>query len=492
MGSSSDALWSFGTPPLEFPRPAFEVWLPLPTFLAAAVMAVGGTSFQVAQVSSIAIGSIVPILVWWLAADVGQAKGLPVARTRMVALGAGLTAAVYLPLVLHSALPDSTVPFAVLGLLAVILMGRLLARPPTGALDARLVTLGLVLGLAALTRNEVIWLALTWVIVVVAAHGLDRSDRVRLVAVVAAVSLAVFAPWAIRNWATFGSPLPGQAAANAFSLDGRDIFAWADPPTLARYLAAGPVALAELRLVGLNHNLLNVLLYLGIPVSAIGFVGLPWMIRSVPLRPLLIFSAITFLATSLLFPVATTWGTFLHAAGPVHALLIVSAIFALDALIAWIGAKRGWTRPVAWLGPLLGVSASLLFTVALLPTFGAGARTTEALYAALGPRLAAAGHPLAPAAGPVISNFPIWLAETTGASSLALPDEPPNDVLDLARAFPGTRLVVVTGEGHTHWPHDIRAGAAGAECFREVDLGSNPTTGDDPLADTTVYEIVCP
>ena len=34
-GLVSDALWSYGTPPLEFPRQAFEVWLPLPTFLAA-------------------------------------------------------------------------------------------------------------------------------------------------------------------------------------------------------------------------------------------------------------------------------------------------------------------------------------------------------------------------------------------------------------------------------------------------------------------------
>ena len=34
-GLVSDSLWSFGTPPLVFPRPAFEVWLPLPSLLAA-------------------------------------------------------------------------------------------------------------------------------------------------------------------------------------------------------------------------------------------------------------------------------------------------------------------------------------------------------------------------------------------------------------------------------------------------------------------------
>src|SRR5512138_3424197 len=34
-GLTTDAIWSFQTPPLSFPRPAFEVWLPLPSFLMA-------------------------------------------------------------------------------------------------------------------------------------------------------------------------------------------------------------------------------------------------------------------------------------------------------------------------------------------------------------------------------------------------------------------------------------------------------------------------
>ena len=94
-----------------------------------------------------------------------------------------------------------------------------------------------------------------------------RGVRVRLIGVVAVVSLVVFAPWALRNWPVFGSPLPGQAATNALSLSGFDIFAWNDPPTLARYLAAGPGALLEMRVAGISHNLFNVLLLLGIPVS---------------------------------------------------------------------------------------------------------------------------------------------------------------------------------------------------------------------------------
>ena len=45
------------------------------------------------------------------------------------------------------------------------------------------------------------------------------------------------------------------------------MFAWNDPPTLARYLAVGPAQLVEMRVVGLGHNLFNVLVLLGIPIS---------------------------------------------------------------------------------------------------------------------------------------------------------------------------------------------------------------------------------
>ncbi len=471
-GLVSDALWSYGTPPLMFPRPAFEVWLPLPTFLAAATMSIAGLDFAGAQISSVLIGTLVPLQAWWLAGDVARTLRLPAGRARVVALAGGLISAVYLPLVLHSALPDSTMPFAVLGLLAVILMERILVAPKATAAwrDPRILLLGISLGLAALTRNEAIWLALTWVLLVATVPGLDLRTRLGFVTVVGLVSLAVFAPWAWRNWATFGSPLPGQAVTNAFSLAGRDIFAWSEAPTLETYLDAGAARLLELRAIGLSHNLFNVLLYLGIPISAIGLIGLPRLFRNRAIRPLLILSVVTFLATSLLFPVATTWGTFLHAAGPVHVLLIISAAFGLDALIAWVGERRGWSRPVAWLGPLLGVTSCLLFTAALLPTFGHGSRTAAAMYAELPTRMAAIGRPLVHAQGPVISNYPIWVAETASVSALALPDEPPAAILDLARAFPGTSLIVVTGDGHDHWPRDVDAGAPGAECFRELDL----------------------
>ena len=96
--------------------------------------------------------------------------------------------------------------------------------------------------------------------------------------------------------------------------------------------------------MGLAHNVLNVLVLLGIPLSVIGILGLPWQARDRALHTVVLIGALAFLVTGLLFPVATTWGTFLHAAAPVHVLVIVSALGALDAGLARLGRRMRW-RP---------------------------------------------------------------------------------------------------------------------------------------------------
>jgi hypothetical protein len=492
-GLVSDAIWSFQTPPLVFPRPAFEVWLPLPSLLALPAMALLGPTFDAAKVPAVLVGSLVPVLAWRLAADVAEERGLPVGRARTLAIGTGLTSTVYLPLVLFGALPDSTMPFAALALSATLLMTRIVRRPAAGpaSRDPRLIGLGVVLGLAALTRNEAAWLALTWA--GLAWWSGPRGRRIGLVAVPAVVALVVFGPWAVRDQIVFGNPLPGQALANALSITGFDIFAWNDPPTLARYLAIGPARLLGLRVEGIWHNLANVLVAPGFPVALIGLLALPWTGRARSLRPLVSVGIVTFLVTSLLFPVATTWGTFLHAAGAIHVLLIVSALVALDTLIARVGAWRDWTRPVAWLGPTLTIASALLFSMALS---GYSHQSVEVArrYEVLADRMAALGRPLDATAGPVVTDFPIWLAEARRIPTLALPDEAPSDVVGLAAAFPGTRYLVMSDDQHGQWPAILASAAPDVGCFHELDLGAAPTDPADTraMAKTRVFEIGCP
>ncbi|MEO5940165.1 MAG: hypothetical protein ABIZ72_04430, partial [Candidatus Limnocylindrales bacterium] len=293
------------------------------------------------------------------------------------------------------------------------------------------------------------------------------------------------------DWQVFGNPLPGQALANALSVTGFDIFAWQDPPTVSRYLAVGVVRLLEMRAEGIGHNLFSVLLLPGAPLSLVGVIALPLVVRLRSLRAVTVVGGITFFVTSLIFPVATTWGTFLHAAGPVHVLLVVAALVGLDRLITAVGRRRAWTNPVAWLAPALTVSGALLFTAVLLPSFGGNSRAIEGRYRALAEQMTAAGLPL-DTGGPVITDFPIWLAAATDADALALPAESPASVADLARTF-GARTLIINGDDHGGWPAILATGAPGAECFVPIDIGvpSDPEAARF-LKQTRVYRIVCP
>ncbi|HEY8987931.1 MAG TPA: hypothetical protein VIM39_02845 [Candidatus Limnocylindrales bacterium] len=491
-GLVADAIWSYQTPPLVFPRPAFEVWLPLPSFLAAVPMLLLGPTFRAAQVMPILVGALVPVLAWRIAADVAVEQALPPGRARTLAIGTGLTCAVYLPLLLHSTLPDSTMLFAALALGACLLMSRLAAtRTAVPWSDPRLIGLGILIGFAALARNEALWIGLAWA--AMAWTSIPASRRERLVAIVvpAVVAGLIFAPWAIRDWQVFGNPLPGQALANALSVTGFDIFAWQDPATVARYLAIGPARLLEMRVEGIGHNLFSVLLVPGAPLSLVGFFALPLVVRLRSLRAVVVVSGITFLVTSLVFPVATTWGTFLHAAGPVHVLLVIAALVGLDRLIAAVGQRRAWTNPVAWLAPTLTVSGAILFTVVLFPSFGGNSRGIEIRYQALERQMTAAGMPL-DGLGPVITDFPIWLAAATNVDALALPAESPASVADLAATF-GARTLIISGDDRGGWPGVLAAGGPGSDCFQLVDIG---VPADDEaarsLSDTRVFRITCP
>jgi hypothetical protein len=460
-GLVTDALWSYATPPLEVPRAAFELWLPMASFVAAVPMVVLGPTLTSAQLGFALFGALVAPLTWAIARDAALAHGLDARRTRAVAAGAGLLAAVLAPFLVAVAAPESTTPFLVFGTLAAWLMPRALGAMGTGHVAAAL-ALGASLGLAWLSRQEAIWLGLAYLLLLGSVAGAAPGGQ-RLRGALAALAptvvagAAIVVPWLARQTAAFGTPFAGQLLENAFLTRNEQIFAYLERPDLAGFLAQGVAAIVGNVAGAVAHQLLGVILLPAFPVGAVGLLAMVALRRSPALRgptalaALLLAGVLTFLATALLFPVATLWGTFLHASGPLMVGLTVAAALGGDALLARISTIRRWDRPNVVVAPIALLAVAVVLAGLQVLTVARQARTTGDRLTAVADELArrndiadAAGAPIADH-GPVVTDHPMWLAAATRRPTLALPDEPVWSLARLARAF-GATLVLVFDE----------------------------------------------
>src|SRR3954468_4080229 len=84
-GLVSDAMWSYATPPLVLPKPAFELWMPMATFVAAIPMALFGTTYGSAQLGSVVLGAAAAPMTWLIARDAAVLTQIGPRRTSAVA-----------------------------------------------------------------------------------------------------------------------------------------------------------------------------------------------------------------------------------------------------------------------------------------------------------------------------------------------------------------------------------------------------------------------
>ena len=157
---------------------------------------------------------------------------LPIA-VRNVALGAGLAVALSGPFVMAAAVPDSTLPFAVLATAACLVLPA-----ATQGRSRAVVALGVLAGLAYLTRMEAIFLGGVFLFVGWRMQ-IGWGSLFRRGVAVALIAAAVAVPWWLRNVAVFGTPLPGQIADNLLLTNNAQIFAFSQRPTLDAFLAQG-------------------------------------------------------------------------------------------------------------------------------------------------------------------------------------------------------------------------------------------------------------
>jgi hypothetical protein len=464
-GLTTLALWSYSTPPLELPRPAFELWMPMASFMSAIPMSLLGTSFAAAQWGAVLLGSLIAPLTWWVARDACQAVDLPADRAIAVSVGSGLVAATLGALVMSAADPDSTTPFLIFGTTAAMLLSRALAKPSVvrGAL------FGVTLGLAYLSRQEAVWIAVTALVLLVgrlrAAPVRTFAARLRLalawLAPVVAGGLLVVVPWLLRQWLSFGTPVPGQALENALHIRNEDIFAWLDRPSLERFLDQGLATILGHVGQALVHQVVEVIVASAFPVGIVGLVVLVATRRSPALRrptavlALVVSGLLTFVAGAVIFPIATLWGTYRHSAGPFLVALIVLSMLWLDGAVIRLGARRGWERSNSWLAPIIVLILVGAMLVVQARAWGQGSERIARRVAAVAAQLAAmpevqavSGDPNDPARrAAVMTDRAMWLANELGRPTIALPDEPMTSVASLAQAFDVRLLVVLDQRG---------------------------------------------
>jgi len=458
-GLTSLALWSYSTPPLVLPRPAFEIWMPDASLWSIPFMALLGPTHASAQAGSILLGSLVAPLAWWLGRDAAAALGLADDRVYATAVGSGLLAAVLGPFVVAAADPDSMTVFLIASALAAIAMQRTMVAPMT----TRCLLLGGALAIAYLARQEAVWLGATYLIMLGIAQASWRGRRGREVArrlvPVVVGGLLVVAPWLVRQWLAFGTPLPGQALENALHTRGDDIFAYIDRPSLERFLAQGLDTLVAQRETAVGYQLQS-LLILSFPVGLLGGIGALVLSRTAALRAngalfaLVVSGGLTFLATALLFPVATLWGTYRHSSGPLLLACVVLSVLIADVGLRHVLNAFRRATPPAWLAPMVLVGATIPASLGWLSLTASMATSLQTDMAAVsaaiherGSGSSASGSSTPESSADIMSNLPIVTAAATGLRTLGLPDEAPEAISHLAHRFGVTTLVVIGTRG---------------------------------------------
>jgi hypothetical protein len=416
-----------------------------------------------------------------------------------VALATGALTALLAPFVLTAAVPDSYTPFLVAVLVAALLVPVALglpARPgdpaprPTrwGALG-----LGAALGLAYLARQEAVWVGL----VILMTIGLQARSAVpghrlawsvgRLWPVVVG-GLVIVIPWLVRNAIELGSPFPGQTVENLFLRRNEDIFAFGDRPSASTYLGQDLGTLLGNPTAAAGAALIDVLLLPAFPVGALGLLAVlglwrtPLMRHPTALRVLLLSGGLTFLATVLLFPVASRWGTYLHASGPFLVGLTACSVLGADALLATVSRWRSWPRANVIIGPAALVVVTLVMGWLQLDLLAEQTRARETRLTSIASTLAEIGSREAGALPETyMTDHPMWLATVTRTPAIALPDEDPTSLQALSSRFGTDWLVVIDERGR--YP-DALLDPASRGC-----LDGTPTQLGDPARPAWLFRL---
>jgi 4-amino-4-deoxy-L-arabinose transferase-like glycosyltransferase len=344
-GFQVDFIWNFvdvgGRLPVNasLPIPSNAHWMPLAALVQVPFIWILGPTAAASGLPFWLCAAAVAPVTWWIGRDAGLAAW-PAAAAALLTAVPGAVAP-------YLGQPDNFSLFMLLGALALWCCARGL-RGDRRAFAAG----GVVVGLAFLSRNDGVLLAIPFALAAL-WDTLRRRPPVigRWPAVACLVAfLVVASPWLLRQLVVFGSLSPSAAGGRIlFISEYRDLYSVSSEATLSSFLGQGLGPLLASRANGLAAALgifatMPLLLFLT-PLTVLG----AWLRRRDPaFVPWLVYAASLFAFSALLFAVHVPYGTFLHSAVALvpHAYLL--ALIGVGALVGWVAARRPqWNAPRA-------------------------------------------------------------------------------------------------------------------------------------------------
>ena len=459
-GFSSPVLWSFlevgGRLPADpvLPVPSNGHWMPLTSIVAAGSIALFGDllgSWRAAELPMILIGAVLVPFTYLVSMELWSSR-----FSAWVAALLVLTAG---PLLVMAPLVDAFAVFGAAGAAAIWCSARAVRAPRPGPW---LVAAGALVGLATLARVDGLLLAVAPGVAWAARR--DRGSwgaRAAWGLGSAAAALLVLAPWLARDLATFGSAFPSASGHTLWITSYNQQFSIGQDPSLADYLAWGPVNIIGSKLSTWGELAGRSAVLLG-GIFIVPFcVGLWRERRRTELAPFLAYFVVMFLAMGAVFTFHAPKGAFYHSSLawlPFAAALAVAnlAPTATAAGRAWPFLRRSATHRFLALAGLAGaVTLSLVGSAVLI---GQWSDAHDRLRGA-GDFLEVHGDPSAV----VMAYDPAALHALTGNPGVAPPFDGYAVISKVVDAYRVEWVVVTLRPGETRDPLGLWDGAAGTD-----------------------------
>lgn len=438
-GFTVPVLWSFLEVGGRLPDPAVLPvasnghWMPLTSVVAAASMALFGSTWQAGQVPMVLLSAaLVPftfLAAWWLW------------PSRTIAWVSALLALFAGPLLLMYPTIDN---FAVFGLAGAASLWSSMQAVHSPRWGAWLVLAGVLVGIASLARVDGLLLAVAPLGAWLMRRGWSTPRGFGLGFASAAGFLLAVAPWAVRNLGEFGSPLPSAGGHTLWIRTYNEQFSIGHEVSLATYLdwGFGEIALSKIAAWGELVGRTSVLL--GGTFLIFFVVGL-WIWRREPrLTPFLAYFAVMFLVMGAVFTFHAPKGAFYHSAPAWLPFAIPLAVASVAPACtaagrAWPFLRRPATHRFIVVAGLVGAMVLSLVGSAILYAQWSRSRERDEQAAAF--LMQAARR-----TDVIMGSDPASIYPLTGNPGVAAPFDPYAVIEEVVRAY-GVDWIIVTRPG---------------------------------------------